>query len=186
MQSDPIGLNGGLNTYGYVGGNPLYGYDPYGLFDLGDPSTWQRIPADRLPSIPGNDFFAGLGDGLLLGAGQFGRDLFGVGGVDRCSDAYSNGGYASFAAGASRLGYAGLSKLISKMATSGASASAIRSQLRRFFGNWSKEFRKPDLSKYKTDAELRAAAGRTNSSTNTYGAGVTTAGAYGGSGCGCK
>ncbi len=45
ITSDPIGLEGGLNTFGYVGGSPLLGIDFYGLFPDSVTTTCAIDPA---------------------------------------------------------------------------------------------------------------------------------------------
>ena len=65
LQSDPIGMGGGVNTYGYAGATPLVHVDPSGLLNwsyqgsswsggLGTGSTYFPYPGSTGVSVPGN------------------------------------------------------------------------------------------------------------------------------------
>jgi len=175
---DLLLFDDGANLYVYAGSDPINFVDPEGTDALDI--------ANALDDSALVDYAAGIGDALLLGFGDELRYLSGGGGaIDECSTAYRAGAWTSFVFGVGRLGYAAAAKAISIGASSGAAASAGREAIK----NWgrfglAKDWRKFDPAG-KSDAVLRAGAGKTNFGVNAYGAGVAAAGAYGGSGCGC-
>jgi RHS repeat-associated protein len=66
IQSDPIGLQGGINTYTYVNSNPLSGVDPYGLFDITNPADWPPLPPGLVNFFEGyGSYYGGLGNAAI-------------------------------------------------------------------------------------------------------------------------
>ena len=92
VTADPIGLRGGINTYGYGEASPLMYSDPMGLWVWGDPIDQGVVNA-----------VTGFGDAFLIP--ELIRSALDIdGGVDQCSAAYRVGKATGFAVGAVPFG----------------------------------------------------------------------------------
>jgi RHS repeat-associated protein len=108
VQSDPIGLNGGVNTYAYAISNPLSGIDPAGLA-----VTWT-----------GSVYSLGATVGI---GGQVMR--FKLESECKCNVKYKISGFASFLTVGAGAQLRGVGGFLADIAGSGSKATLVESSL---------------------------------------------------------
>lgn len=156
--------------------------DPFGLY------SWDEFLDDA------SNASAGFGDAISFGIAEDARDMVGEAlglgkpSVNKCSTAYQGGEIAALASSVVRLAYAGIAKVGAKLASSPRAAVALRNRLKSVFrvGTFSKDRMytyESMMTKYKDASKVKAAAGRTNKTLNSWAAGNV---ANGGGDCSCQ
>lgn len=121
LTRDPIGYAGGLNLYGYCGGNPVNGIDPLGLRSWYDGllnGDWGR----RIPILGDAWYDWGYAMGLREGGKASTADVIGKG----ASAIIQTVGFAVIAVGAGELIIAGGQTVVALVTGGGGAAAATK------------------------------------------------------------